>query len=102
MPETAQLLLIALVVGFWGVLIWKALRNKLAPVKMVKAVVKDKQIIESFTKYRGTGRAERYCVVFDAQGKRLSFYVSQFSYEHYRINDTGTLKYKGDRIIDFS
>ena len=102
MPETAQLLLVALVLGFWGVLIWKILKNKLAPVKSVKAVVKDKQIIKSFTTYRGTGKAERYCVVFDAQGKRLSFYVSQFSYEHYRINDTGTLKYKGDRIVDFS
>jgi hypothetical protein len=102
MPETAQLLLIALVVGFWGVLIWKVLKNKLAPVKSVKAVVIDKHIIETFTKYRGAGKTERYCVVFDAQGKRLSFYVPQFSYEHYRINDTGTLKYKGDRIIDFS
>ena len=45
MPETAQMLLIALVLGFWGVLIWKILKNKLAPVKSVKAVVKDKQII---------------------------------------------------------
>jgi hypothetical protein len=102
MPETAQMWIIALVLGFWGVLIWKVLKNKLAPVKTVRAVVKDKQKIESFTKYRGTSKAERYCVVFDAQGKRLSFYVSRFSYEHYRINDTGTLKYKGDRIIDFS
>jgi hypothetical protein len=102
MPETAQMWIIALVLGFWGVLIWKVLKNKLAPVKTVRAVVKDKQKIESFTKYRGTGKAERYCIVFEAQEKRLSFYVSRFSYAHYRINDTGTLKYKGDRIIDFS
>ena len=102
MHETAQLLLVALVLGFWGVLIWKILKNKLAPVKSVKAVVKDKQIIKSFTTYRGTGKTERYCIVFEAKGKRLSFYVSQFSYAHYRINDMGTLKYKGDRIVDFS
>ena len=102
MPETAQMVIVTLVLGFWGVLIWKILKDKLAPVKMVKAVVKDKQIIESFTKYRGTGKAERYYIVFEAQGKRLSFYVSRFSYEHYHINDAGILKYKGDRIIDFS
>ena len=34
-------------------------------------------------------------------GKKKVFYVSAFSYSGYRQNETGTLRYRGDRIIDF-
>ena len=33
--------------------------------------------------------------------KKKSFYVSQFSYNGYRVNERGTLKYKGDKLIEF-
>lgn len=80
----------------------RAVRNKYAPVKTVKAVVIDKHKTETFSKYSGTGKSEKYVIVFSAGGKKLSFYVSEFSYGGYRIKETGTLKYKGNRIIDFS
>ena len=53
------------------------------------------------TKYSGNGKSEKYVIVFSVGGKKKSFYVSQFSYNGYRINEKGTLKYKGDKLIDF-
>lgn len=40
-------------------------------------------------------------VAFMANGKKRYFYVSEFSYGGYRINETGTLKYRGDRLLSF-
>ncbi len=79
----------------------KAVRNKCAPVKTVKAVVIDKHKVEWFSKYSGNGKRNQFVVVFSVNGKKLSFYASEFSYAGYRIQESGTLKYKGDRIIDF-
>ncbi len=75
--------------------------NYLAPVKTVKAQVVDKSTWETFSRTSPKGKHVRYTVVFQAGKKKLSFYVSPLSYEGYRIRETGTLKYKGDRIIDF-
>ena len=79
----------------------RTIKNRYAPIKTVKAVVIDKNKIETFSKYSGNGKAEKYVIVFSANGKKKSFYVSQFSYNGYRINEKGTLKYKGDKLIEF-
>ena len=79
----------------------RTIKNRNAPIKTVKAVVIDKNKIETFSKYSGNGKAEKYVIVFSANGKKKSFYVSQFSYNGYRINEKGTLKYKGDKLIEF-
>ncbi len=79
----------------------RTIKNRYAPTKTVKAVVIDKNKIETFSKYSGNGKAEKYVIVFSANGKKKSFYVSQFSYNGYRINEKGTLKYKGDKLIEF-
>lgn len=76
------------------------LKNRLAPVKKVRATVIDKNKIESFSKY--SGKHIKYAVVFSADGRKLSFYVSEFSYGGYRKGESGTLTYKGGRLIDFS
>ena len=69
------------------------------PEKSVWAQVVDKHKIEFFSR---TGPRARYTVVFQTDsGKKLSFYVSEFSFGGYRRGETGTLKYRGDRIIDF-
>lgn len=78
------------------------IRNRLAPVKKVKATVIDKNRVELFSKYSGNGKRYKYAIVFSANEKKLSFYVSEFSYGGYRKGETGTLTYKGDRLIDFS
>ena len=79
----------------------RAFRNKYAPVKTVKATVIDKQKLETFSKYAGNGKREKYVVVFSVDGRKKSFYVSEFSYGGYQINEKGTLKYQGDRLIEF-
>ncbi len=80
----------------------KHIRNRYAPIKSANAVVIDKQIIESFSKYAGDGKHKKYVVVFLSNDKKLSFYVSAFSYGGYKINEKGVLKYKGSRLIDFT
>ena len=75
------------------------IRSRVGPVHKVSARVVDKQKVEFFSK---TGKNVRYSIVFEVNGKKKSFYVSEFSYGGYRRNETGTLTYRGDRIIDFS
>ena len=95
----------ALFLGIWLLymvrIISKAIKSKYGPTKTVNAVVIDKHIIESFSKYAGNGKKEKYVIVFSVDSKKKSFYVSQFSYNGYRINEKGTLKYKGDKLIGF-
>ena len=79
---------------------WLILRY--GPVKSVKAKVLDKHKTEVVSKYAGSGKAIRYVVTFEIAGKRKGFYVSEFSYGGYRKGESGTLTYKGDRLIDFS
>lgn len=79
----------------------KAGRYAFSPVTSVKATVVHKQTVETFSKYEGSGKRVKYAVTFSANGKKRSFYVSEFSYRGYRKGESGTLTYKGDRLIDF-
>ena len=72
-----------------------------APVRTVKAVVSDKNVIEGFSKYSGSGKSKKYVIVFSVDGRKKSFYVSQFSYRGYHVNEKGSLTYKGNRLIEF-
>ena len=106
MPENISNIVIASLFMGVGVLavvslFVKVVMNRYAPIKTVKAVVIDKNKVENFSKYSGTGKSEKYVIVFSIGGKKKSFYVSQFSYNSYRVNEKGTLKYKGDKLIDF-
>ena len=88
--------LLGIAVGF------RYLKNFLAPVMTAKATVVHKQKVDTFSKYSGTGKHTRYAVTFSMGDKKRSFYVSELSYGGYRIGETGMLKYKGDRLIDFT
>ena len=106
MPENiSNIVIISLFMGVGALalvsLLVKVVKNRYAPIKTVKAVVVDKNKVETFSKYFGNGKSEKYVIVFSANGKKKSFYVSQFSYNGYRINERGTLKYKGDKLIEF-
>ena len=106
MPENiSNIVIVSLFMGVGALalvsVLVKAVKNRYAPIKTVKAVVIDKNKVETFSRYSGTGKSEKYVIVFSVNGKKKSFYVSQFSYNGYRINDKGTLKYKGDRLIEF-
>lgn len=106
MPENiSNIVIISLFMGVGALalvsVLVKAVKNRYAPIKTVKAVVINKNKVESFSKYSGTGKSEKYVIVFSVNGKKKSFYVSQFSYNGYRVNERGTLKYKGDKLIEF-
>ena len=106
MPENiSNIIIISLFLGVGALavvsLLVKGVKNQCAPIKTVKAVVIDKNKVEAFSKYSGNGKAGKYVIVFSVGNKKKSFYVSQFSYNGYRINEKGTLKYKGDKLIDF-
>ena len=89
------------VLWFVGMLVW-FFRRQYGPVKSVQATVVSKQITESFSKHDGTGKAKQCYVTFLIGNKHRSFRVSEFSYHGFRKGETGTLKYRGDRLIDFS
>ena len=106
MPENiSNIVIISLFMGL-GVLaivstLVRLFKNRYAPVKTVKAVVIDKNKVETFSRYSGNGKTEKYVIVFSVGCKKKSFYVSQFSYNGYRVNEKGMLKYKGDKLIEF-
>ena len=85
----------------WFLIIRKTIINKCATVETVKAKVVDKYKHYMVSKYPGTYKQEYYIVVFETKDKKLSFNVSEFSYGNYKINQKGTLKYKGSKIISF-
>ena len=102
MPDNMSALIAIIVGGAWflGVIIY-CFARKFGKPKTVKAKVVHKQSSEVFSKYSGTGKAYKYYVTFQINGKRKSFPVSELSYNGYRIGESGALKYKGDRLIDF-
>lgn len=83
------------------VLLRRAIQNKKAPQRTVKAQVVHKQIVESVSKYAGNGKREQYVVVFSVEDKKKSFLVSSFSYGGYRIGEKGMLTYKGNKLVGF-
>ena len=82
------------------VVLARLLRSRFGSVKTVEAEVVGKQTVEQFSKYGG--KKVRYVVNFLVEGKKKSFYVSEFSYHGYRKGERGKLTYQGDRLIDFS
>ena len=106
MPENiSNIVIVSLFMGVGALalvsVLVKVVKNRYAPIKSVKAVVIDKNKVEAFSKYSGNGKSEKYVIVFSVEGKKKSFYVSQVSYNGYRVNERGTLKYKGDKLIEF-
>ena len=102
MPDNLpSMILVGLMILAYIVCLIRILVNKLAPVKTVRAKVVDKGKEKVFSRAGAYGKTARYYVVFQAEGKKLSFYVGEFSCGGYRKGETGRLTYKGDRIIDF-
>ncbi len=83
---------------------YRIISERFSKTITAQAVVVDKQKFEhrvlpkAMAPYSGT----RCVITFLADGKKLSFYVSEFSYDGYAIDEKGTLTYKRNRLIDFS
>ena len=89
------------VILLWVAVIVRFLRNSFGRIRTVEAVVVDKHKPEGFSQYAGSGRKNRHVVVFEFEGKRKGFYVSEFSYDGYRLKERGTLTYRGERLLGF-
>ena len=101
MELASQIISYSLMAICWGlmfVVFVRFLRGRIGPVKTVRARVVDKQKVEYFSR---TGNKTRCVIVFDIEGEKKSFYVSEFSYDGYRIGEKGKLTYKGDKLISF-
>ena len=92
---------IGLLILIYLVTVSRLIQSKFGSTKTVKAVVTNKYISKSFSKYAGNGENVKYVIVFSVEGKKKYFHVSQFSYDGYRLNETGTLTYKGSTLLTF-
>ena len=106
MSDTVNKVIILLAISctlfLLGRIIYQVFRNKYAKVKSVKAQVVDKFKADKFTKiYGSSARAPQYYVVFRIDKKKKTFRISEFSYGGYRVGESGTLVYKGDKLVDF-
>ena len=100
--------IINIIFGLIGVVIFagvfcRVLIDRFSGEKIVEAIVVEKQKYTDrvMSKAKAPYDRERYVIIFMAENKKLSFYVSEFSYKTYRKNQKGMLTYKGSKIIDF-
>lgn len=89
---------VILLLGLMMLCYWKLFKKRFAPVKKVKAQLVEKYHYTPVSKHN---TSEVYVVVFEAEGKKLSFNVPEFSYSGYKLKKKGTLRFKGDRILEF-
>ncbi len=90
-------------IGLFMCIAIRIFRDKFSAEKSVKATVIDKQtyLQEQFFKTQAPKTEQKYIVTFMSGKKKMSFNVSPLSYNGYKVNQTGMLKYKGSKIIDF-
>ena len=90
---------IIIMVGF----LLRIILNKFGNEKEVEAKVINKQYYQSrlARKTENFRDEDCYVVTFLAGDKKLSFYVSECSYNGYKVNQKGSLRYKGTTLIDF-
>ena len=91
----------ALALLLWLFLCVRFIKNMFLPVKTTRATVCNKYTVKTSAKTPSPLSPKKYMVVFSAGEKRLSFQVSEFSYNGYNLGEKGALTYKGNRIIDF-
>lgn len=78
-------------------------RNYAAKIIEVPATVVDKQTFTRtvVSKNRTPEQRQCYVVTFLCEGKKRTFAVSELSFAQYTINEKGTLKYQGTRLLDW-
>ena len=86
-----------------GIII-RVIINLITKEKSIKATVIDKQSYDKqiYTKSQTPFIRKEYVITFLCGNKKRYFNVSELSFENYKVNQKGTLKYKGNQIIDFN
>ena len=85
-----------------GIII-RIIKAKCSAERRIDVSVIDKQTYTQtvMSKSQAPFENKRYVITFLNGDKKLTFYVSHELYNRCEINQTGTLIYKGLRIIDF-
>ena len=79
------------------------IKNIFSKEKTIRATVVDKQCYDKqiYRKSQAPFMRKEYVITFLCGNKKRYFNVSELSYRNYKVNQKGTLKYKGNQIIDF-
>ena len=85
----------------WGIIIFRFITGRFGKEKTTRATVVDKYKTKCASKVPGVFQREQCVIVFSTGEKKLTFNVSEFSFEGYTVNEKGMLKYRGNRLIDF-
>jgi len=85
-------------------IIVKLIVNLFSKEKIIEATVIDKQSYSKQINRKNQAPFIRkeYVITFLCGNKKKYFNVSELSYRNYRVNQKGTLKYKGNQITDFN
>ncbi|MBE7042136.1 MAG: DUF2500 domain-containing protein [Ruminococcaceae bacterium] len=89
--------MLLLLMNYYGKLFFS--RTKSGKAKVIRKDCYEKQTV---SKHPMNFSETVYEVVFLCENKELLFQVSEFSYGNYRVGQTGTLKWKGRKLLDFS
>lgn len=81
----------------WGIV--ELINNYIAPVKKTEATLKKKDT-ESIEKFNGE-KIKKFVLVFDIDGVKKTFTVTQEQFAVSRVNVKGTLSYRGRRFVEF-
>jgi len=86
-----------------GIII-RVIINLFSKEKSIKAIVVDKQSYDKqiYRKSQAPHTRKEYVITFLCGNKKKYFNVSELSYRNYKVNQKGTLKYKGNQIVDFN
>ncbi len=101
MSDVINTVIISIVLFFWILIAIRFFISRFSPVKTTKAEICDKYINTRVSAYPKMLGGDKHMVVFSCGKKKLSFPVSEFSYDTYKVGEKGTLKYKGGKIISF-
>lgn len=77
--------------------------NYFSKEKEVRATVINKQSYDKqiYRKSQAPFTKKEYVITFQCRNKKRYIEVSELSYSNFRLNQKGTLRYKGSRLIDF-
>ncbi len=84
--------------------VMKIVKNTLSAQKSVNAMVIEKQSFSQqiLSKTQAPRVQQKFVIIFMTESKKLSFYVSPFTYNSIKEKQSGILTYKGDKLIDFT
>ena len=85
-------------------IIVKVIINLFSKEKSIKAIVVDKQSYDKqiYRKSQAPFTRKECVKTFLCGNKKKFFNVSELSFVNYKLNQKGTLTYKGNKIIDFN